>query len=47
MERLGWGRLREGLEGHAKEFVVQIHRSQIRREHTAPGGWFESLQEWR
>ena len=45
MERLGWHRIMEGLEGHAKEFVVQMHWSRVGRGRTAPGGWFESLQE--
>ena len=44
VERLGWHPVVEGPEGHAKEFVVQMHCSQVGRECTAPGGWFESLQ---
>lgn len=44
VERLGWRPVVEGPEGHAKEFVVQMHCSQVGRERTAPGGWFESLQ---
>ena len=44
VERLGWRPVVEGPEGHAKEFVVQMHCSQVGRECTAPGGWIESLQ---
>ena len=29
MQRLGWRRIMEGLEGHAKEFVVQMHWSRV------------------
>lgn len=39
VERLGWGRLMEGLEGHAKEFIAQTHHSQVGRVSRGGYSW--------